>query len=427
VHEATTASPVRDAQLARRALLYVAPPNAPLPHALSGVAERTHRFAPEQLGDLASDADYACALVDAAVGLENTEEIVAALRRAAPTVRTPILLLSTPLKVAERLEQIHAGVSRIVDPNSDLDELVSAMEVAIADFEPSRGTVFFFDQKGCPMGAQLQGDLEPADYRVVVADSLTDIIRAWLERSPDVFVIYRDHARPPAEDICKGVRRAPSLRNVAVLLLTERQGLQARREVYTMGADDYIALPYLREELLARVGSRLDRRRYQGRAARLGDAVQLSRAVRGASPSAGRISLRDLAVERPLGPLRVLVADHDTFVRNILRHHLTRAGWSVTDVADGERAETLLKREHFDVALLDIFLPFRSGFDILESLKAEPEPPNTRIVVLTSMNQEDAMLRAFALGAADYVVKPFQPEVVVSRIRAMLAGGSGQP
>ncbi|MEQ1618851.1 MAG: response regulator, partial [Terricaulis sp.] len=102
------------------------------------------------------------------------------------------------------------------------------------------------------------------------------------------------------------------------------------------------------------------------------------------------------------GPLVLLIED-ETDAREIAARALTRAGFSVQGVGGGEAGLALARAKAPALVLLDIFLPDRSGWRVLESLKQDPDTREIPVIVL-SVNEDRA--RALALGAAEHLVKP---------------------
>lgn len=121
------------------------------------------------------------------------------------------------------------------------------------------------------------------------------------------------------------------------------------------------------------------------------------------------------------GPVRVLIADDDEVLQHILGYQLEALAWAVAATGDGEDALHRVRHGAVDVLLLDLNLPHRNAFEILEQLG--PLPANVRVVVMSEQVQEEKIVRAFALGAHDFVQKPFNPRVVVSRIERLLKAG----
>lgn len=121
--------------------------------------------------------------------------------------------------------------------------------------------------------------------------------------------------------------------------------------------------------------------------------------------------------ERGMRFIRVLVAEDDRAIRELLVHHLQRDGFMPLEAADGQ-STLRMSREGVDLMLLDIGLPGVDGFDIARTLRREGS--TTPIVMITARADEVDRVVGFELGADDYVVKPFSPREVVARVRAIL-------
>ncbi len=115
--------------------------------------------------------------------------------------------------------------------------------------------------------------------------------------------------------------------------------------------------------------------------------------------------------------LRVLVAEDDRAIRELLVHHLERDGFRTIEAGDGPSA-LRVARDGIDLVLLDVGLPGVDGFDIARTLRREGR--TMPIVIVTARTEEVDRVVAFELGADDYVTKPFSPREVVARVRAIL-------
>ncbi len=115
---------------------------------------------------------------------------------------------------------------------------------------------------------------------------------------------------------------------------------------------------------------------------------------------------------------RVLIAEDDHVIRRILTHHLGRSGYELCEAHDGREASELLTERSFDLLLLDINMPFRSGLDILRQLRRSQD--RTKRVILSAAHQDETVLEAFQLGAHDFVKKPFDPEILVRRLNRLM-------
>ncbi len=122
----------------------------------------------------------------------------------------------------------------------------------------------------------------------------------------------------------------------------------------------------------------------------------------------------------------ILLADDDPDIRTIVRSFLERDGLEVVEAADGHEALAWLERRPFDLLLVDLLMPGLDGFGVLHALRTneggQGEPQSTRlpVVVLSSMAQQTHRNRVMAMGAADFVVKPVDPEGLYLTVRKHL-------
>ncbi|MEO7589129.1 MAG: response regulator transcription factor [Arachnia sp.] len=118
-------------------------------------------------------------------------------------------------------------------------------------------------------------------------------------------------------------------------------------------------------------------------------------------------------------PLRVLVAEDDPDIRDVVAFKLERAGFDVTAVEDGTRACDELFAGNYAVAILDVMMPGLSGLDVLASYRQSAPEGRTRILLLTARARDVDVDSGFAAGADDYVIKPFLPRELVNRVTAL--------
>lgn len=113
----------------------------------------------------------------------------------------------------------------------------------------------------------------------------------------------------------------------------------------------------------------------------------------------------------------ILVVDDEPSIVEIVELYLTRSGYRVTIAQDGQAAIDTLTNELPDLVVLDLMLPKIDGLEITRRLRAEG---NTPIIMLTSRREEMDRILGLEMGADDYMVKPFSPQELVSRVRAVL-------
>jgi two-component system copper resistance phosphate regulon response regulator CusR len=115
--------------------------------------------------------------------------------------------------------------------------------------------------------------------------------------------------------------------------------------------------------------------------------------------------------------MKVLVIEDDQTVGQFIKRGLEENRWGVDLVADGEQGERAAAEGNYDILILDMRLPGKSGLDVLRSLRSRGfEMP---VLVLTAQSEVDAKVRTLRDGADDYVTKPFAFEEVLARVEAL--------
>ncbi|MDI4638956.1 MULTISPECIES: response regulator transcription factor [Halomonadaceae] len=117
---------------------------------------------------------------------------------------------------------------------------------------------------------------------------------------------------------------------------------------------------------------------------------------------------------------KVLVVDDEPNIVLSLEFLMQQAGFEVVTAEDGESALTRVAAATPDLVLLDISLPDISGFDVLERLRAMPALTRLPIIMLTAHGREVEREKGLALGADDYITKPFSTQALVDKVKALL-------
>jgi len=113
----------------------------------------------------------------------------------------------------------------------------------------------------------------------------------------------------------------------------------------------------------------------------------------------------------------ILVVDDEETIREVVRRYLEREGFSVEEAADGFEALDLIRSISPDLIILDLMLPGIDGLSLTQHIRQDRQIP---ILMLTAKGEASDRIRGLDLGADDYVAKPFSPQEVVSRVRAIL-------
>ena len=124
---------------------------------------------------------------------------------------------------------------------------------------------------------------------------------------------------------------------------------------------------------------------------------------------------------------QVLIVEDDPDIRALVAFKLRQADFTVAEEEDGEAGLAAATELKPDVLLLDWMMPKLSGIEVLLQLRANPETAAIPVIMLTARAQESEIERGFAAGADDYIVKPFNPRELQSRVEALLARMAKQP
>lgn len=116
---------------------------------------------------------------------------------------------------------------------------------------------------------------------------------------------------------------------------------------------------------------------------------------------------------------KVLIADDEPDILEILRYNLEKEGYQVSTAKDGNEALDKAKQYMPDLIVLDMMMPKKNGIEVLELLRAQAVFKDTLIMFLTALNDETTQLKSFSTGADDYVSKPVSTSVFVSKVNAL--------
>jgi len=120
---------------------------------------------------------------------------------------------------------------------------------------------------------------------------------------------------------------------------------------------------------------------------------------------------------------KILLVEDEPLLGNLLKQRLEKEGFEVTLAHDGEEALTRLRESAPDLVLLDIILPKISGFELLETLQADPQLERAPVIVISNLGQESDVSRGQSLGAVEYFVKAkVSIEELVEHVKTFLRG-----
>lgn len=115
--------------------------------------------------------------------------------------------------------------------------------------------------------------------------------------------------------------------------------------------------------------------------------------------------------------VHILVADDDVHIRELLRHYIQQEGYMLFEAEDGEEASLILEKERIHLAIVDIMMPNKDGYELCEEIRNHYDIP---VIILSAKGQIIDKERGFLAGTDDYLIKPFEPKELLFRVKALL-------
>ena len=128
-------------------------------------------------------------------------------------------------------------------------------------------------------------------------------------------------------------------------------------------------------------------------------------------------------------PLKVLVCDDERHIVRLIQVNLERQGYIVVTAFDGKEGLEKIRSEKPNLVVLDVMMPYMDGFEVLKTIRREPETENLPVIMLTAKAQDKDVFEGYHYGADMYLTKPFNPMELVTFVKRISQGnddpGSG--
>jgi DNA-binding response OmpR family regulator len=316
------------------------------------------------------------------------------LRASPKNATAAVLMLSTEAEVKDRIRGLQTGADEYVGKPYDADYVVAkARDLLRARNAPDfHATTILVIDDSSTFRDELRRAFEGAGYRVLAASSGEEGLRIAARERPGAIVV--DGVLPGIDGptVIRRIRLDAALRGAACLLLTGSEDRGAELRALDAGADAFVRKEEDITVILAKVA-----------------AVLRSTSLR---PATETTSL--------LGPKKILAVDDSTTYLHVLAETLRSEGYDVILGRSGEEALDLLSVESVDCILLDVVMPGLGGHETCRRLKAAPMMRDVPLIMLTALEDRDAMVQALSAGADDYIPKSSDVEVLKARVRAQL-------
>lgn len=309
-----------------------------------------------------------------------------------PTVS--IVMLSSEAEIADRIRGLRTGADEYVGKPYDAGYLVAKVQELVQSRRPTDATTILVIDDSLTFRQSLRDALAAAGHDVLEAATGEEGLRLAGARRPDAIVV--DGVLPGIDGatVIRHVRLDAALRDVPCLLLTASEGEHVELRALDAGADAFVRKGEDLDIILARLGAMLRRSpaRPQG-----DDETKSLRALK-----------------------KILAVDDSVTYLHGLGDALKDEGYDVILARSGEEALELLAVQPVDCILLDLLMPGLSGQQTCERIKAAPTVRDIPLVMLTALDDREAMIQGLSAGADDYISKSSEWEVLKARVRAQI-------
>ncbi len=307
----------------------------------------------------------------------------------------PVILLSSEAEVQDRIRGLTTGADEYVGKPYDVHYLVArARELANAhrtQATADRMPVLIIDDS-VTFQQELKAELEQLDYHVLTALSGEEGLRVAGDARPSAIIV--DDVLPGMDGatVIRRVRLDAALRRTPCVMLTGSNDAAAELRALDAGADAFVRKDEDPSVVMARVAA----------------VLRSSRAT------------EERTTSSLVGPKKILAVDDSATFLHLLAEALSGEGYDVILAHSGEEALEMLAVQHVDCILLDLLMPGISGQETCRRIKQAPGLRDIPLIMLTAMEDREAMIEGLGAGADDYLSKSSHLEVLRARVRAQL-------
>ena len=340
--------------------------------------------------------EFAVLVLDVLLPDGDGVDFMAEIRGGSRAAAIPIMLLSTEAEVRDRMRGLTRGADEYVGKPYHGDYVVARAkelirERSVGGQDASRTTVLVIDDS-ITFREELKAALEAAGYAVATAGTGEEGLRIAADLRPAAVVV--DGVLPGIDGpaVVRRIRLDSGLRGTPCLLLTASEESGAELRALDSGVDAFV---------------RKD-----------GDATLILARLAAILRGAGAPSTRD--TRSLLGPKKILAVDDSPTYLHALADTLRGEGYDVVLAPSGEEALELLDVQPVDCILLDLMMPGTGGEETSRRIKPSSSLRDTPLVMLTALEDRDAMIRGLGAGADDFIAKSSDLAVLKARLLAQL-------
>lgn len=236
----------------------------------------------------------------------------------------------------------------------------------------------------------LSSRLKAHHYEVVAAYDAAQTLHQAHKEKPDLIILDIRMPAGSGISVLDNLKMSVATSTTSIIVMTAYPSEEIKQRALEMGAVDFIVKPFKPEEVLQKVRKAL-----------------------------GEVSLEEEGHPRAK---KILVVDDNYNILKLLEYRLRANEYEVITAHDGEEALEKVRQEKPGLILLDVLIPKIDGYQVLSILKADEQYKDIPIVMLTARGQITDMKKGLELGAASYITKPFDPDVLLEIIKGTIGG-----
>jgi two-component system, NtrC family, sensor kinase len=341
-------------------------------------------------------ASFALVILDILLPDGDGIDLLREIRATPSTADAAVMLLSTETEIRDRIRGLTTGADEYVGKPYDPGYLIARARELLRRNEdagtPPRETILVIDDS-VTFRERLREALEGANYRVLTAESGEEGLRMAADLDPTAAIVDGQLPGIDGATVIRRIRLDAALRSLPCLLLTGAEDRSAEMHALDAGADAFV----LKDEDITVVLARLS---------------AMLRSAAGPAARQGTASLQ--------GPKKVLAVDDSESYLQQVAEALRADGYEMVLARSGEEALELLAVQPVDCILLDLMMPGMGGRETCKRVKGAPNMRDIPVVMLTALEDRDAMIEGLSAGADDYIAKSSDFQLLRARVLAQI-------
>ena len=347
-----------------------------------------------------AEQNFALVILDILLPDGDGIELLKEIRAQPATADTAVILLSTEAEVRDRVRGLSTGANDYVGKPYDPNYLVARARELVrgnAAVAPTGQDSVLVIDDSVTFRQTLKAALEQACLHVIVSDNGEDGLRMISDQRPAAVVVDGQLPGIDGATVIRRIRLDAALRGLPCLLLTASEDRGAEMHALDAGADAFVR----KDEDIALIIARL-------------------KAVLRSASGQSQDRLQEHGTASLLGPKKILAVDDSETYLQELADALRADGYELVLARSGEEALQLLAVQPVDCVLLDLMMPGIGGREACRRIKGAPGIREIPVVMLTAVEDREAMIQGLSAGADDYIAKSSDFDLVRARVLAQI-------